>query len=146
MTSSYTCTPSPHPPSPIAFKEYWQVVTRDATAAAGAAAGCDTAVRSTWAVMDTYGATDAGRATLSEVFKLCTPVKTSADVYNLKLMMLNAWDTMASLEIPRKRTMPLATLCGYHHSLTLRCPSPSQPPLTSNIDEPPPLPPRPNWG
>eukprot|EP00729_Bicosta_minor_P021557 gene21557-18963_t len=38
---------------------FWQVVTRDATPAAGAAPGCDTAVRSTWPVIDTYGATDA---------------------------------------------------------------------------------------
>lgn len=40
---------------------FWQVVTRDATPAAGAAPGCDTAVRSTWPVIDTYGATDAGQ-------------------------------------------------------------------------------------
>jgi lysosomal Pro-X carboxypeptidase len=74
---------------------YWQVVSRDATPAAGAALGCDSAVRNAWTILFKLGQTVAGRATLTSAFKLCKPVQTPADVTNLAWMMLFAWDTMA---------------------------------------------------
>jgi lysosomal Pro-X carboxypeptidase len=44
---------------------YWRVVTRDATPAAGAEAGCDDAVRSTWVTIFELAQTAAGRTQLT---------------------------------------------------------------------------------
>lgn len=64
---------------------FWQVVTRDATPAAGAAPGCDTAVRSTWPVIDTYGATDAGQHYKYSFIFFFTP--SPIIPYNLRILV-----------------------------------------------------------
>eukprot|EP00039_Didymoeca_costata_P029055 m.23103 g.23103 ORF g.23103 m.23103 type:complete len:514 (+) comp7466_c0_seq3:18-1559(+) len=81
---------------------YWQVVTRDATPAAGAKEGCDSAVRSAWPMIFSKGATAAGMSELQETFHICpsTPIKTTNDVHNLAFMLLNVWDTLAMGNFP----------------------------------------------
>lgn len=81
---------------------YWEVVTRDATPAAGAAAGCSDSVRRAWPALFGKGTTAAGRAELDATFRLCPGSKlgSSADVTNLAFMMLNAWDTLAMGNFP----------------------------------------------
>jgi len=83
-------------------EKYWQVVTRDATLAAGAAAGCSSNVRRAWPELFAMGQSGEGRRNLSTIFNLCgdTPLKTTNDVMNLALMHLNAWDTMAMGNYP----------------------------------------------
>eukprot|EP00929_Paragymnodinium_shiwhaense_P097642 TRINITY_DN59276_c0_g2_i1.p1 TRINITY_DN59276_c0_g2~~TRINITY_DN59276_c0_g2_i1.p1 ORF type:complete len:531 (+),score=85.61 TRINITY_DN59276_c0_g2_i1:183-1775(+) len=83
-------------------RSYWQVVTRDATAAAGSPANCAGTVRKAWAHLFSLGESSEGRRQLAAVFRLCdkTPVRDSQDVLNLALMQLNAWDTMAMGNFP----------------------------------------------
>jgi lysosomal Pro-X carboxypeptidase len=71
---------------------YWQVVTRDATPAAGAAAGCESNVRDAFAAVWRIGKTASGRALLSKTLRLCgaDPVATEADVSRVAMMLLNA--------------------------------------------------------
>lgn len=82
---------------------YWQVVTRDATAeGGGAAAGCAANVRRSWGRIFAVGATPEGRGRLTRLFRLCgdEPLQTEADVMNLALMHLFAWNTMAVGNFP----------------------------------------------
>lgn len=83
-------------------EQFWQVVTRDATAEAGSAAGCSANVRRTWPTLFETGATQQGRDKLAIAFRLCgdNPLKTAADVNRLALMQLNAWDTMSMGNFP----------------------------------------------
>jgi hypothetical protein len=50
-------------------------VTADATASAGAAAGCAANIARAWPLLFALGATAAGRATLTDAFKLCAPLR-----------------------------------------------------------------------
>eukprot|EP00041_Stephanoeca_diplocostata_P034459 m.1178327 g.1178327 ORF g.1178327 m.1178327 type:complete len:945 (+) comp24526_c0_seq3:702-3536(+) len=81
---------------------YWQVVTRDATPAAGAAAGCDTNVRTAFQTIFALGATADGRKTLQQRLRICphTPVANTSSVQRVAMTMLNAWDTMAMGNFP----------------------------------------------
>jgi lysosomal Pro-X carboxypeptidase len=82
-------------------ERYWQVVTADATAKGGAAPACAANVRAGWDALFALGRTGApGRATLTAAFGLCQPLRSDADVTNLALMHLNAWDTMAMGNFP----------------------------------------------
>ena len=58
---------------------FWRVVTRDASPAAGAHPDCVPAVRATWAAIDAAAASAAGRAQLSSIFRLCTPLDDDDD-------------------------------------------------------------------
>lgn len=81
---------------------FWQVVTRDATPAAGSAAQCAPNVRRAWDHIFELGKTQSGRQQLTNIFKLCgsEPLQTEQDVMRLALMQLNAWDTMSMGNYP----------------------------------------------
>eukprot|EP01116_Phalansterium_solitarium_P007553 TRINITY_DN202_c0_g1_i2.p2 TRINITY_DN202_c0_g1~~TRINITY_DN202_c0_g1_i2.p2 ORF type:complete len:509 (-),score=216.82 TRINITY_DN202_c0_g1_i2:4438-5964(-) len=79
---------------------YWQVVTRDATAAAGSPPACAPNVQAAWPAIFSAAQTPAGLAQLSEVFGLCTPLQTQHDVEALAILHLNAWDTLAMGNYP----------------------------------------------
>lgn len=79
---------------------FWQVVTRDATEAAGSDASCAPNVRRAWQDLFELGKTDGGRQQLTSIFRLCEPLLTLEDVRNLALMHLNAWDTMSMGNFP----------------------------------------------
>ena len=78
---------------------YWRVVTRDATPAAGAAPACAANVRAAWPALTAAGATAAGRANLSKALKLCSPPPAGSD-FALQALYLNAWDTCAMGNFP----------------------------------------------
>jgi len=77
-------------------------VTRDATPAAGAVAGCDAAVRQSWPTIFEMGKTTAGRASLESIFRICpsTPLSDQDRVTALAFMLLNLWDTLAMGNFP----------------------------------------------
>lgn len=81
---------------------FWQVVTRDATAAAGSAPDCASNVRRAWSELFAWGRTTEGRQQLAQIFKLCgdNSLETQDDVMKLALMQLMAWDTMAMGNFP----------------------------------------------
>ena len=79
---------------------YWRAVTRDATPAAGAAAGCEAGVRASWPHLFAAAATAEGRATLGRAFSLCDPLASAADGERLAATLLNAWDTLAMGNFP----------------------------------------------
>merc|ERR1712096_83885 len=83
-------------------ERFWQVVTRDATPAAGSAAECAPNVRQAWQHIFSLGRTQEGRQELATVFRLCghDPLKSTDDVVKLALMQLLAWDTMAMGNFP----------------------------------------------
>jgi lysosomal Pro-X carboxypeptidase len=85
-------------PSPGNFEQFWRVVTRDMTPAAGAAAACAPNVRAAWDAMDAAFAEDPAR--LAAVMGLCAPLGGAPDVYALKILHLNAWDTCAMGNFP----------------------------------------------
>lgn len=81
-------------------ESYWQVVTRDATAEAGAASRCADNIRRVWPLLFSLAKTPEGRLQLTESFKLCKPLASEADAMRLALMHLNAFDTMAMGNFP----------------------------------------------
>ncbi len=85
-------------PDPGDYEQYWRVVTRDMTPAAGAAAACAPNVRAAWDAIDTAAAQDMPR--LSALFQLCAPLASAEDVFALKIMHLNAWDSCAMGNYP----------------------------------------------
>jgi hypothetical protein len=60
-----------------------KVVTRDATPAAGAAAGCDDAVRQAFVDLRAAGTTPEGRAQLSTTFSLCSHLQDAEQALQL---------------------------------------------------------------
>ncbi|OQS01398.1 lysosomal Pro-X carboxypeptidase [Achlya hypogyna] len=81
-------------------EKYWQIVTRDATPVAGAAPSCEANVRATWPLLFAAAQTAAGRAELSEIFRVCRPLATAGDADALAMGLLMAWDTMAMGNFP----------------------------------------------
>lgn len=81
-------------------QSYWQVVTRDATAAAGAAANCAPNVRKAWPALFELAKTDEGRANLSTIFQLCEPLKSEEEGEALATGLLVAFDTLAMGNFP----------------------------------------------
>ncbi|KAL1524642.1 hypothetical protein AB1Y20_019529 [Prymnesium parvum] len=79
--------------------EYWRVVTRDASPAAGAAAGCTRGVRAAWPRLFRLAREAAGRARLRDAFRLCAPMR-AADGELLAAALLNVWDTLAMGNYP----------------------------------------------
>lgn len=81
---------------------FWQVVTGDATPAAGAAAKCAPNVRRAWDHIFEMGKSQSGRQQLAKTFRLCgaDPLKTEQDVMRLALMQVNAWDSMSMGNYP----------------------------------------------
>lgn len=90
-----------HCQKPLPVCHVWgysiQVVTRDATPAAGASAGCSANVHAAFQTIFALGATQDGRDTLARSLRICehTPVANTSSVQRLAMTMLNAWDTMA---------------------------------------------------
>ena len=83
-------------------REYWKVVTRDASASpGGCVAGCVEGVGATWPRLFELGATAAGRKVLSSTFRLCgAGVAGPSDVSRLAAWLLNLWDTLAMGNFP----------------------------------------------
>lgn len=81
-------------------EDYWAVVTRDASAAAGASPHCIPAVRAAWDVIDAARNTPEGRSRLSAGFNMCSPLSDPVDVDYLKLYVAMAFDTMAMGNFP----------------------------------------------
>lgn len=79
---------------------YWQVVTADATAAAGSPPACANNVRAAFNALLAAGTSPAGLANLSTTFQMCTPLQSLTDAQTLALFHLNAWDTMAMGSYP----------------------------------------------
>ena len=79
---------------------YWRVVTRDATAAAGAAPQCASNVRKAWGELFSLGKTAPGRQKLESIFGLCAKMQNTFDTRRLALLGLFAWDTMAMGNFP----------------------------------------------
>ncbi len=80
---------------PFQPESYWQIVTRDATPAAGSAPACAANVRAAWRAI--HAAADlgpAGLANLTAVTRMCSPLG-PGDINALIMFYLNAWDTMA---------------------------------------------------
>jgi lysosomal Pro-X carboxypeptidase len=87
-------------PDPGNFEQFWQVVTRDMTPAAGAAPACSANVRAAWDAIDAAASgsqQDLDR--LSSIFQMCQPLA-STDAEALKILHLNAWDTCAMGNFP----------------------------------------------
>lgn len=80
-------------------RTYWQVVTRDATPAAGAPTGCDSLVRKAFSDLFALGQTASGRAQLTSTFKMCKSIGED-DVLDLARFQQVAWDTLAMGNYP----------------------------------------------
>ncbi|EQC34365.1 hypothetical protein SDRG_08136 [Saprolegnia diclina VS20] len=87
-------------PEHFTGEKYWQVVTHDATPAAGAAPTCEANVRASWPLLFATAQTETGRRQLGEIFRLCRPLQTAADAETLAMGLLMAWDTMAMGNFP----------------------------------------------
>lgn len=85
---------------PFRPSAFWEVVTADATAAAGAAPDCAVNVRAAFKVMFSWGATEAGRKRLASVFRLCAPLKDQGTVTDLAYWVQGAFDAYAMGNYP----------------------------------------------
>ncbi|EGZ16269.1 hypothetical protein PHYSODRAFT_560767 [Phytophthora sojae] len=81
-------------------QKYWQVVTRDASPAAGSAANCVPNAKKSWAQIFELAKTEDGRATLSSLFRLCTPLASEEQGEDLAMSVLFAFDTLAMGDFP----------------------------------------------
>ena len=81
--------------SPFEGVRYWQVVSHDASSAAGAAERCAAGVHATWPVLFRLAKTASGRQVLSREFRLCQPLENEDGGESLAAMLLNVWDTLA---------------------------------------------------
>ena len=79
---------------------FWEVVTRDATPAAGARLNCDSAVRQAFAAVFEKAKTTAGRAQLQKIFHTCTAPDSAHQVEALAFLLMYAWDMMSMGNYP----------------------------------------------
>lgn len=86
--------------SPFEGVRYWQVVSHDASSAAGAAERCAAGVHATWPVLFRLAKTASGRQVLSREFRLCQPLENEDGGESLAAMLLNVWDTLAMGNFP----------------------------------------------
>jgi lysosomal Pro-X carboxypeptidase len=83
--------------NPNAFND---VVTFDATAEGGAKANCADNVRQSWIDIQTLGNTAEGLQNLSSIFKTCTPLETTNDIWNLINYASQCFGNMAMSSYP----------------------------------------------
>lgn len=60
--------------------KFWEVVTRDATPAAGAVEGCDSDVRAAFKEIFALATSSEGRQALGAAFRLCDTLHEASDV------------------------------------------------------------------
>lgn len=89
---------------------YWAIVTRDASPAAGASVACIPNVRHSWRVIQRLSSTPEGRETLERVFRLCGPLEEAETQWLMEYLAV-AWDTMAMGNYP----YPSSYLTGLAH-------------------------------
>ncbi|GAX77115.1 hypothetical protein CEUSTIGMA_g4561.t1 [Chlamydomonas eustigma] len=89
-------------PGSRAFKpsRFWEVVTRDATPAAGAPEGCDTYVQTAFRVLFSLSHEAVDRAQLMGLLRLCEPLDTPQDVEVLGYWIQGAFDAYAMGNYP----------------------------------------------
>lgn len=85
--------------SPFDGRRYWAVVSRDASAAAGADPRCAGQVRDAWPHLFALAKSAGGRSAVASAFRLCTPLDTGGEEA-LAALLLNAWDTLAMGNFP----------------------------------------------
>ena len=85
---------------PIDPAAFYRVVTYDATEGAGSKPNCAKNIRKVWDPMFALGRTVEGRATLTSIFGLCTPLKSEQDVYALASWIQEAYSSMAMGNYP----------------------------------------------
>ncbi|EQC35895.1 hypothetical protein SDRG_06643 [Saprolegnia diclina VS20] len=85
---------------PTNVSGFSQIVTFDATPAAGSSANCATNVRRVWDVIFNASTSEAGRATLQTHLGLCDPVATEADGRALADWAKAAYDYLAMGNYP----------------------------------------------
>ncbi|TDH66837.1 hypothetical protein CCR75_005973 [Bremia lactucae] len=81
-------------------QKYWQVVTRDASPAAGAAKNCVLNAQQSWPQLFKLAETVSGRALLSSIFRLCEPLTSEEQGEDLAMSVLLAFDTLAMGNFP----------------------------------------------
>ncbi|OWZ12668.1 Lysosomal Pro-X carboxypeptidase [Phytophthora megakarya] len=81
-------------------QKYWQVVTRDASPAAGSAKNCVPNAQKSWAQIFELAKTESGRNTLSSLFRLCEPLTSEEQGEDLAMSVLFAFDTLAMGNFP----------------------------------------------
>ncbi|RLN54658.1 hypothetical protein BBJ28_00008544 [Nothophytophthora sp. Chile5] len=81
-------------------ESYWQVVTRDATPAAGSAKNCVPNVKKSWPQLFALAKTESGRAALSSLFRLCEPLSNEKQGEDLAMSVLFAFDNLAMGDFP----------------------------------------------
>jgi lysosomal Pro-X carboxypeptidase len=79
---------------------YYQVISRDATAAGGSTDACAANVRALWEPLFADGATAAGRAALGAAFRTCKPLQTPDDALALAYFVRGSWDESAMGNYP----------------------------------------------
>ncbi|XP_047127027.1 lysosomal Pro-X carboxypeptidase isoform X1 [Hydra vulgaris] len=77
---------------------FYQISTNDFKLAGGNA--CATSIRNSWQTVLNVGESDTGRLKISELFKLCKPLKTFDDVYNLNNWFSEVWVNLAMVNYP----------------------------------------------
>lgn len=81
-------------------ERFWEVVTRDATPAAGAAGNCVPNAKKAWPKLFALAATATGRAKLTQLFRLCEPLTDAADGERVAMLVLFGFDNLAMGNFP----------------------------------------------
>ncbi|XP_045116836.1 lysosomal Pro-X carboxypeptidase-like [Portunus trituberculatus] len=89
--------------------KFGQKVTEDF---ANASASCAEVIRKSWGAINSITANDEGLAWLSKTWKLCKPLKSTADVDTLKAYLMDVWTNLAMVDYPYPANF-LAPLPAY---------------------------------
>ena len=85
---------------PFNFNSFAQTETFDASTAGGANDMCKQNIHQAWVDMQTLGTSIAGRAQIGAAFRLCEPLNTMNDVWNLMNYAENSFGNMAMSSYP----------------------------------------------
>ncbi|XP_048016989.1 lysosomal Pro-X carboxypeptidase [Megalobrama amblycephala] len=77
--------------------EFYKVVTQDFTISG---TNCSSNIRKSWAAIDRVSETGEGLQWLSQEFGLCSPLKSSDEVYGFKAWLQETWVNLAMVDYP----------------------------------------------
>ncbi|XP_077197476.1 lysosomal Pro-X carboxypeptidase [Paroedura picta] len=111
---------------------FYNIVTQDFQKSGDC---CAESIRNSWAAINRLASTAEGLRWLSCAFRLCSPLKTAADVATFKAWLSETWVNLAMVDYPYKANFlqplpawPIQVVCEY-----LRAPKVSDKALLKNI-------------
>jgi len=96
---------------------FYDIVSKDFY---NAGQSCGSMIRKSWAIINEYGQSVAGRDWLNRIFKLCHPLQTAADTAKLVSWLSAVWTNLAMVDYPYPASFleplpawPIKAVCSH---------------------------------